>query len=72
MKFEIMLNYKENRIEEPTTRNYFGRDFTYNARDGWRVAFGLSAWDNSSDAAPFDESYGTIGAYQKIWGEKDD
>ena len=43
----------------------------YDSRDGWRVAFGLTAYDSSSDPAPFDETYGTVGAYIKTWGEKD-
>lgn len=51
--------------------NYFGPDFIYDERDGWKVAFGITAYDRSSDSAPFDDSYGTLGAYEKIWGEED-
>ena len=66
-----MLSYKDNTIQEPTQDNYFAPDYVYDARDGWRVAFGLTAYDSSSDPAPFDDTYGTVGAYIKIWGEKD-
>lgn len=31
----------------------------------------MTAYDSSSDARPFDETFGTLGAYLKIWGEKD-
>lgn len=71
MKAGIMLNFKDNTIQEPTQDNYFAPDYVYDARDGWRVAFGLTAFDSSSDPAPFDDTYGTVGAYIKIWGEKD-
>ena len=72
MKGEIMINYKDINIQEPTMSNYYGPEFTYNGRDGWRIAFGLTAYDDSSDPDVFDESYGTIGAFSKVWGEKDE
>ena len=72
MKIIIMIEYQDNKIQEPTKNDYFSPDFIYDGRDGWRVAFGITAFDNSSDEAPFDETYGTLGAYQKIWGEDDE
>ncbi len=32
----------------------------------------MTAYDSSSDPEPFDETYGKLGAYLKIWGEKDE
>ena len=66
-----MISYLDNKIQEPTKNNYFGPDFIYDERDGWKVAFGITAYDNSSDNTLFDDSYGTLGAYEKIWGEED-
>jgi hypothetical protein len=34
------------------------------------LAFGLTAYDGSSDATPFDKTFGTLKAKLKIWGEK--
>lgn len=71
MKAIVMFNHLDNKIQEPTISNFFDSNFVYDTRDGWRVAFGLTAYDNMSDQAPFDETYGRLNAYQKIWGEKD-
>ena len=35
------------------------------------MAFGLTAYDSSSDPRELDESFGTLASYLKIWGEKD-
>ena len=35
------------------------------------MAFGVTPYDSSSDSAEFDESYGTVNAYIKTWGELD-
>ena len=72
MKAVIMVDYQDNKIQEPTRSNYFGPDFIYDERDGWKVAFGITAYDNQSDKTPFDDSYGTLGAFEKIWGEEDE
>ena len=72
LKAQIMLEYRENTIQEPIEPNYFGNDFVYSSKDGWHVAFGLTAYDSSSDPAPFDDTYGKLRAYTKIWGETDD
>ena len=69
MKMGIMLDYEDNTIQEPTRGNHFAPDYIYDSRDGWRVAFGLTAFDSSSDPAPMDATYGTINAYVKTWGE---
>ena len=71
MKASIMMNYDDNTIQEPSTKNYFPIDYEYTAKDGWRVAFALTAYDSSGDQRPFDDSFGTIGAYLKIWGDVD-
>lgn len=72
MKSLIMFNYEDNTIQEPLTKNYFDHDYVYDSSDGWRIAFGLTAYDSSSDKRPFDDSFGKIGAYIKVWGEKDE
>ena len=66
-----MLNFQDNQIQQPKQESYFDGDYVYDSRDGWRVAFGLTAYDSSSDSTPFDESYGTVNAYIKTWGEVD-
>jgi len=58
-----MLGYKDNTIQEPTSYNYFASDFTYDSRDGFRVAYGLTAYDSSSDSTPFDATFGEVGAF---------
>ena len=63
MKGKIMMNYEDIIIQEPLRSNAHGPEYTYDARDGWRVAFGVTAYDSSSDPTPFDDSYGTMGAY---------
>ena len=70
-KTQTMLNFEQNQIQEPKQESYFDADYVYNARDGWRVAFGLTAYDSNSDNATLDESYGTVNAYIKTWGEVD-
>lgn len=72
IKAETMLVFGDNIIQEPIWPHYFAEDFIYDSRDGWRVAFGLTAYDSSSDPAPFDATYGHLKAYQKIWGEVDE
>lgn len=72
MKADIMLNYEDNTIQEPSTKNYFDFDYVYKSQDGWRTAFGVTRYDSSSDARELDETFGNIGAYLKIWGEKDE
>ena len=49
MKASIMMNYDDNTIQEPSTKNYFPIDYEYTAKDGWRVAFALTAYDSSGD-----------------------
>jgi len=71
-KAGVMLNYEDNTIQEPISEGYFGPDFEYGTEEGWHVAFGLTAYDSSSDPTPFDKSFGELGAFLKIWGEKDE
>ena len=71
MKADIMLNFLDNTIQEPSTKNYFDFDYIYDSKDGWRVAFALTAYDSSSDPRELDDSFGILGAYLKIWGEQD-
>lgn len=51
---------------------YFPIDYRYGQKDGWRIAFNLVAYDSSSDQTPFADDFGTVDAYLKIWGEKDE
>lgn len=72
MKLMTMINYGDNVLQEPAIKSYFDNDFVYNShKDGFRIAFGLTAYDSSSDPTPFDESFGELGVYVKTWGEKD-
>ena len=66
-----MLEYLNNTISEPVAQNFYPNDFVYTDKDGWRVAFGLVAYDSSAQEGAFDKSYGEIAAWQKIWGELD-
>ena len=63
MKAVIMFDYLDNKIQEPTKNNYFGADHNYRAEDGFRIAFGLTAYDSQSSQETFDDSYGTLGAF---------
>lgn len=63
MKAIIMVRFLDNKIQEPTKSNYFSSDFEYDSRDGWRIAFGFTAYDDEYDPASFDETYGTLSAY---------
>jgi len=72
MKADIMLNFLDNTIQEPSTKNYFDYDYVYDSSDGWRVAFALVAYDSSSDPTPIDKTIGKVAAYLKIWGEVDE
>ena len=72
MKADIMVNYLDNTIQEPVESKYFDIDYTYGNQDGWRVAFGITAYDKNSDQRPFTDKFGTLKAYTKIWGEKDE
>ena len=36
------------------------------------MAFALTGYDSSADARELDDSIGSIGAYLKTWGEKDE
>ena len=69
MKTMIMIDYQDNTIQMPNKEAYFGADFVYDAKDGWRVAFGLTGYGSELDDSPFDESIGTLEAYNYIWGE---
>ena len=70
-KTQTMINFEDNQIQTPRQEGYFPADYVYDARDGWRIAFGLTAYDQSSDDPAFDESYGNVSAYIKTWGEVD-
>ena len=63
MKLNIMLDYLDNKIQEPTIIDNFSSDYLYDSRDGWRVAFGLIAYDKTTDQTPFDDSFGRLVAY---------
>ena len=63
MKATVMFEYLDNTIQEPTRQNYFGPNFEYDGRDGWRVAFGITGYGSEIDNSPLDESIGTLGAY---------
>jgi len=39
---------------------------------GWRVGFGLTAYDSSSDPTPLDDTIGKLAVYQKEWGNVDE
>ena len=71
MKIIVMAEFKDNTISEPIKHNYFPMTYEYDDRDGFNIAFGLTAYDSTSDPTPFDESFGVLTAYQKVWGEKD-
>ena len=71
-KAGIMLNYEDNTIQEPIQENYFAIDYEYGTQDGWHIAFGVTAYDSSSDQTPFDDTIGSVAAFLKIWGEKDE
>ena len=53
-------------------QNFYEYDYEYDSSDGMQIAFGLTAYDSSSDQTPFDKSFGTLDAYQKVWGEKNE
>ena len=36
------------------------------------MAFALTGYDSSTDARELDDSFGTVGAYIKTWGEKNE
>ena len=71
-KGQIMVEYLDNTIQEPTMKNYFDASYTYDNRHGWQVAFGLTAYDKNSDQTPFDDSFGKLKAGLKVWGLKDE
>ena len=71
MKLIVMAEFKDNTIQEPIKLNHFPFTYVYDDRDGFHIAFGLTAYDSSSDPTPFDATFGEIAAYQKVWGEKD-
>lgn len=72
IQYLTMSGYKANIIQTPNQPGFFPYDYIYDSSDGWRLAFGLTAYDSSSDPAPFDQTYGTMGAYMKVWGDKDE
>ena len=49
MKLMIMIDFQDNKIQEPTQSEYFDQEYIYDSSDGWRVAFGLVAYDASTD-----------------------
>ena len=63
MKAIVMVQFLDNKISEPKKTGYFAPDYEYDSRDGWRIAFGLTAYDDEYDPASFDESYGTLNIY---------
>lgn len=67
-----MLDYMENVVQEPIIKNHYDYLYEYDSSDGMQVAFGLTAYDSSSDPAPFDKTFGSLDAYQKVWGEKNE
>ena len=67
-KGTIMLDYMDNSIQEPTRKDYFDANFTYDGRDGMNFAFGLTSYDGDEDEE-LDPSYGRLVAYQ--WGWED-
>ena len=72
LKVDTMVNYKGNKMSEPLSPGYYSNDYKFGRSTGWNVAYGLTAYDSSSDPTPFDRSYGEIGAYMKVWGETDE
>ena len=72
MNYLTMTDYKANIIQTPNQSGFFPYDYVYDSSDGWRLAYGLTAYDSSSDPAPFDETSGSLGAYMKVWGDKDE
>ena len=72
VKAKIMIRYQDNTIQQPTRENHYASDHIYTSSNGWRTAFGITHYDQSSDPTEFDESYGTVNAYIKTWGELDD
>lgn len=67
-----MVLYQDVTIMQPDYNNYFGSEFLFDSSYGWKVAFGLTAYDGGVDKEPLDPRMGTLKAYQKIWGYKDE
>ena len=70
-KTQIMVKYEDVTIMQPDYNNYFDSEFLFDSSYGWKVAFGLTAYDGGLDKEPIDPRFGELKAYQKIWGEKD-
>jgi len=44
-----MFNFLDNTIQEPMEKNYFEVDYEYDSSQGFRIAFGIAAYDSNSD-----------------------
>ena len=71
MKASIMLAYQDNQIQEPVRENFFGADYEMTAKDGWRIAFGVTGYGSESNIHLFDDTIGKLEAYVDAWGETD-
>ena len=66
-KAEIMIDYEDIKITEPIMNGYFEPDFSHGSKNGFQVAFGAVSYTDPT-AAPIDESYGRVVAYEISWG----
>lgn len=57
LKLEILLNYQDITIMEPTMRNHFNDSYAFGSEQGFQVAFAMTGYDDSSDSSS-GEAYG--------------
>ena len=71
-KTKNMLEYSHMDVTTPDAKNYFDSSKKFDMELGWRVGFGLTAYDSNSDPTPLDDTIGKLSAYQKEWGQLDE
>ena len=64
-----MLEFGDNIVQEPHIENFFDKEFSFNTTRGFQLAFTVSAYTESEQGDPLDDSYGKVVAKYKTWGE---
>ena len=60
IKMGIMLEFGDNIVQEPHIENFFDKEFSFNTAKGFELAFTVSAYNDSEQGDPLDDSYGKI------------
>ena len=68
-KFELLIGKEQSSLSRTTQEDYFKQDYTFSSKDGFKVAFALSSYTDTS-AFYDDRRYGKLRVIKQLRDSK--